>query len=304
MATWEVIGGREKGGIIVRAERDLASDALDRLATGSLVREVDLDGDRLQYEKLSETRGPKKGWVSVRLKQVDGHVKELLVKRSSAARDGDDATSSDDSSTDSRRKRVVVPTGSRRRVCDKCDGNHPTKLCPHFKGERDDHKDAWVNYGRDNGPLVMGGSGGDFVLKAADVVPQPGDGSCLFHSLAYGLSKNASAYSLRREIAAFLAGNRGLEIAGDTIEEWVRWDANQTVEEYARRMSYTGWGGGIEMAAFSIIKRVNVHVYERASRGFYSSEFKRISCFDFPGASKTIHVLYQGSMHYDALVPL
>jgi|EP01047_Picozoa_sp_COSAG01_P112218 hypothetical protein len=30
--------------------------------------------------------------------------------------------------------------------------------------------------------------------------------------------------------------------------------------------------------------------------------FKRISCFDAPGARRTVHVLYAGRMHYDALV--
>jgi len=93
-----------------------------------------------------------------------------------------------------------------------------------------------------------------------------------------------------------------MEIAGDTIEEWIRWDSSSTVADYARRMAMSGWGGGIEMAACSLLKNVNVHVYENA-RGA-GNEFKRISCFDCPNASKTIHVIYQGGVHYDALVPL
>ena len=54
--------------------------------------------------------------------------------------------------------------------------------------------------------------------------------------------------------------NPKLEISGDTIEEWVNWDANTSVSSYARRMAVTGWGGGIEMAVCSILKKVNVHV--------------------------------------------
>ena len=65
----------------------------------------------------------------------------------------------------------------------------------------------------------------------------------------------------------------------------------------------SGWGGGIEMAACSHLKRVNVHVYERSTMGSY----KRISCFDYErgGAPPrtTVHVLYCGGVHYDALVP-
>ena len=68
-----------------------------------------------------------------------------------------------------------------------------------------------------------------------------------------------------------------------------------------REQRYGIHGGGIEMAAFSRLKRVNVHVYERLSRG---SGFKRISCFDSSKAKgKTVHVLYCGGIHYDALVP-
>jgi len=95
--------------------------------------------------------------------------------------------------------------------------------------------------------------------------------------------------------------NATLQIAGDTLEEWVRWDSNSSVNEYARRIAVSGWGGGIEIACCSIIKNVNVHVYETSR---CSGEFKRISCFDAPNADKTVHVLYQGGVHYDALQPL
>lgn len=134
---------------------------------------------------------------------------------------------------------------------------------------------------------------------------QPGDGNCLFHSLCFGLNdgksgRPISAGELRGQLSSFIAQNPSLDIAGDSLEEWVKWDANSSARNYASRMARGGWGGGIEMAACSLLKNVNVHVYERGSGGF-----KRISCFDCPGhASKTIHVLYQGGVHYDALVPL
>ena len=59
-----------------------------------------------------------------------------------------------------------------------------------------------------------------------------------------------------------------------------------------------GWGGGIEMAACSVMCQVNIHVYERKGMGY-----KRISCFNHPRATKTIHVLYGGRAHYDSLIP-
>jgi len=191
--------------------------------------------------------------------------------------------------------------GSSGSTCDKCDGKHPTERCPHFQKDREKHKDAWVNYGCKSNPHQMGGSGGNFVLRSARVIPQPGDGNCLYHSMSYGL-RNCTAASLRRELADFLRHNPSLQIAGDSLEEWVRWDSNSAVNEYTRRQAVTGWGGGIEMACCSHLKNVNIHVYE--SMGRLSSEFKRISCFDAPNAERTIHVLYQGGLHYDALQPL
>eukprot|EP00928_Gymnodinium_smaydae_P061731 TRINITY_DN45753_c0_g1_i1.p1 TRINITY_DN45753_c0_g1~~TRINITY_DN45753_c0_g1_i1.p1 ORF type:complete len:368 (+),score=28.08 TRINITY_DN45753_c0_g1_i1:67-1170(+) len=188
--------------------------------------------------------------------------------------------------------------------CDKCDGPHATDACPHFKKSREVHKDAWVNYGQKH-PLQMGKTGGKLTLRGGRTVPQPGDGSCLFHSLCFGLNggqrggKNVAS-KLRKELANFIQQNPQVKISGDTLEEWVRWDANTSVSNYARRIASSGWGGGIEMAACSILKNVNVHVYERKRGGAY----ERISCFDCPRATKrTVHVLYQGGVHYDALVP-
>eukprot|EP00929_Paragymnodinium_shiwhaense_P062079 TRINITY_DN3099_c0_g1_i1.p1 TRINITY_DN3099_c0_g1~~TRINITY_DN3099_c0_g1_i1.p1 ORF type:complete len:469 (+),score=85.81 TRINITY_DN3099_c0_g1_i1:82-1407(+) len=190
---------------------------------------------------------------------------------------------------------------AKAKTCDKCDGPHDTEKCPHFKKARETHKDAWVNKGR-QAPLQMGKDNGNFVLRNARFVPQPGDGSCLFHSLCFGLNQGRHAADrLRKELAAFVKANPNLEIAGDTMAEWVHWDSGKSCASYASTMAAgRRWGGGIEMAACSHLKKVNVHVYEKNRR---AGGFKRISCFDYPQARKTIHVLYQGGIHYDALVP-
>lgn len=188
--------------------------------------------------------------------------------------------------------------------CDKCDGPHRTEACPHFRKPREGHRDAWVNYGRKH-PLQMGKSGGKYIMTGGKAVPQPGDGSCLFHSLCFGLNGGARsgrfiAGRLRKELAQFVQQNPRVKISGDTLEEWVKWDANTSVASYCRRIAAGGWGGGIEMAACSLLKRVNVHVYERRRAG----GFERIACFDSPTKTdRTIHVLYQGGVHYDALLP-
>jgi hypothetical protein len=60
------------------------------------------------------------------------------------------------------------------------------------------------------------------------------------------------------------------------------------------------WGGGIEMAVVSQLRGCNVHVYQRGVAGY-----KRISSFDHsvrPEDKPIVRVIYQGGVHYDALV--
>lgn len=178
-------------------------------------------------------------------------------------------------------------------VCDKCDGPHATDDCPHFRGAREKHADAWTSYGSKKGASA---NEVVHVVTNARVVPQPGDGSCLFHSLSYGLADRSSASSLRREICRYVENNPDTIIADTLLKDWIRYDSGGTVSSYASKMSGGTWGGGIEMAALTKMKTVNVHVYEKCDEGF-----KRISSFENPNASKTISVLYQGRMHYDAI---
>jgi len=178
------------------------------------------------------------------------------------------------------------------RTCDRCDAPHSTEVCPHFKKPREAHRDATCNVGK----RWMDRSDGAVFVAKATVVPQPGDGSCLFHSLSYGLGNGTSAASLRRQICEFIAKNPDMTIADTAIKDWINYDSGGSAQTYAEVMSGTVWGGGIEMAALSLMMRVNVHVYERWQDGF-----RRISAFESGGSHITINVLYQGRMHYDAI---
>mmetsp|Transcript_31618 Transcript_31618/g.94159 ORF Transcript_31618/g.94159 Transcript_31618/m.94159 type:complete len:391 (+) Transcript_31618:16-1188(+) len=75
---WEVVGGTETGGILIREGQDTKSTQLpERLATGALVEELALVGGRLQYRLVPGTgTGPEYGWASVK---VSG--KDLVVPR-------------------------------------------------------------------------------------------------------------------------------------------------------------------------------------------------------------------------------
>lgn len=66
---WRIVGGGKKGGIVVRAGRELQSEeASTRLATGALVEELEpVVGGRMRFRKLAG-EGPDEGWISVALK--------------------------------------------------------------------------------------------------------------------------------------------------------------------------------------------------------------------------------------------
>lgn len=204
--------------------------------------------------------------------------------------------------------------------CDKCDGKHMTEDCPHYNKNREAHPDAQKNfYKKIGGSSTLPGA----ILPSATIVRQPGDGSCLFHSLCYGLRDGSTAASLRQEICSFINKHPNFKIAESPLSDWVKWDSNSSCAEYARRMSLGAWGGGIEMACLSQLKNVNVHVYEvnrgsisgrsdrggpgMSGRGFSGGGggFKRISAFDVPvnpENQRIIRVLYCGGVHYEALV--
>eukprot|EP00939_MAST-03C_sp_MAST-3C-sp1_P000705 g705.t1 len=211
--------------------------------------------------------------------------------------------------------------GSRKTklCCDACDGPHLTDKCPKYSKKGIAMAKNLMSKRRKglSGNLMddlSQGSGGYFVLSSFStrVVRQPGDGSCLFHSLAHGLaatassssfysrrSKKKSGYGLRQEICSYLRKHPDMNIAGEPLRKWIQWAGHGTVRAYASRMSGSmSWGGGIEMALFSRMFKRNVHVYEANRRGY-----KRISRFNVPDEGGTVHVLYSGRAHFDALVP-
>lgn len=86
---WQVVGGSHRDGILVRlgcsldsplATQDDADGTPDRIATGSCVRQLEMQGTRLHYELLCGS-GPPFGWVSTSTKdKKDLATKELLTK--------------------------------------------------------------------------------------------------------------------------------------------------------------------------------------------------------------------------------
>ena len=108
--------------------------------------------------------------------------------------------------------------------------------------------------------------------QVAELIRQPGDGSCLFHSLAYGLSGRSSntkvSRKLRLDIANFIREHPEHKIAGVTIADWVHLDSELSVDAYSKTMTKeSSWGGALEIAVCGILKGVNIHVYEAMDDG-------------------------------------
>jgi hypothetical protein len=205
--------------------------------------------------------------------------------------------------------------------CDKCDGTHHESVCPHFKNkQRSSHRDAVDMYNKNKKSKAARGGGGcvdddeeddddEPVIvssRQVSVVSQPGDGNCLFHSMAHGLrsaraGRETSASSLRMELEDYMASHPHEEISDTPISDYILWDSQTSVKAYTGRMrSGNDWGGAIEIAVCARIKNVEIHVYEKKGGNFI-----RISKFEATNsdsAPRVVSVLYGGRCHYDAMV--
>jgi len=185
--------------------------------------------------------------------------------------------------------------------CEKCAEAHRTEECPYYSKPRDTHTADASPRSQAQDMSVSN------VIVKGRLVRQPGDGSCLFHALAYGASDGSDAWSLRQSIASFLVQNPSLKICDTALEDWIRWDSGMSVNSYARIIRGSVWGGGVEMACFSVMtnRTINVFVSRR------DNTYKLISSFrgesgSLPSPSNndwstSINVVYQGRMHYDSL---
>jgi hypothetical protein len=152
------------------------------------------------------------------------------------------------------------------------------------------------------------------VVHGATVLHQWGDGTCLYHALAWSLGKRKlpgrqNGFALRHEIAVWIGENPNKELNDYTIADWVQfaapnydkddssYDNAETVKEYVERMKTSGHGGGLEIAVCSLLYNVNVHVFNRVRGGH-----ERITCYDVEDGKRTLNLLYVSKIHFDVLV--
>ena len=209
-------------------------------------------------------------------------------------------------------KRTLAPTAvalSRRTQrmpqprCDRCDGTHVSTECPHFKWPRATHKDARCMPVEERPALAPDVAP---VEASGKLIKQPGDGSCLYHSLSRGereLGQRGTPHAeLRRELAMWVKSNGVLPFNGKTVSAWLESELGRpiSVAAYAKQQAVHGWGGPLEILAFVLLKKVNVWVWVPLAKGRY----RRTSCFNVPHGQKevgTINISHTAGVHYDWL---
>ncbi|KAJ8897169.1 hypothetical protein PR048_002515 [Dryococelus australis] len=133
------------------------------------------------------------------------------------------------------------------------------------------------------------------------VVRMPGDGNCLFHSLAYCLRRGAA--DLRRQAVRYVAANWGRRF-GPVLGAFLRDHVGRPIDtapRYADYMARHGvFAGDPELCAISEIYGVAIKVFVKRHPGSKPHVYNG-RCHD------SICLLFSGSPdygHYDVVLPL
>ena len=178
--------------------------------------------------------------------------------------------------------------------------------CPHFPLRREMHVDAWAGIGVRESREEGGTAGVSREWAILEVVKMPGDGSCLFHALAYmrdGVTNVARARIMRRSIVNAMLANPSIVIGGSSIAEWVQRDSGQDITRYASTMAGNAWGGGLEVAVFGVVMHTGVSVYTPSGA---TGRARRVAVFGNGvghggGGCRDLALLYVGGAHYDVV---
>ena len=126
--------------------------------------------------------------------------------------------------------------------------------------------------------------------KTLAVMKVAGDGDCLFHALAFFDAYDGGA--LRIDVAEFMEAHAPNQAGYEG--EWIR---------EAKRLRAREWGGHTVVTAFSLMKKVKVvlHTHRSGEATTTVEEVMHMS-MNNSEAVRTLHILYNGVDHYDALV--
>jgi hypothetical protein len=190
--------------------------------------------------------------------------------------------------------------------CAACDGAHHARACPLYGGRpRPDHADAV----RRPPPREALPRAAPRALHGARQLPQPADGSCLFHALSAGLGGPPGAGPLlRAELADWIERNGDAALGANTLRAWLRHSHGLDPAAYAAQLRRAdAWGGGVEMACLAAASGVAVEVYERGP----PREHRLLARFEPPpaggmlcgaGGGAAVRVALVGGCHYELLL--
>lgn len=135
----------------------------------------------------------------------------------------------------------------------------------------------------------------------------PGDGNCMFHSMAAALDTDAA--SLRHLVVTELKNNAKTQsIEGMTLHQWcdaLGEERRMNADQYVNNMSQNGtWGDEFEIAVISrVIHQDQLVVYTWSRNGVDRLRLKNRSPIEGQAGKKTIHLLFSGN-HYDLIQPV
>ena len=125
--------------------------------------------------------------------------------------------------------------------------------------------------------------------KTLLVVKMDGDGDCLFHALAYHLGAAETGAALRDQVANYMEQ--------EALEQ-PSWESEYFLEE-ARGLRAGVWGGTTAITAFTKMMGVRVVVHTKeVDKDVAVKDWTHLSV---PDNRTTLHLLFNGSDHYDAL---
>lgn len=185
--------------------------------------------------------------------------------------------------------------------CKKCDApivpadaRHPTDECPHFRKSRERKGEEASRESSRLDEVSRQAFRRRSVL--ASVRPQPGDGSCFFHSVGHHLRMTGP--EVRRHVVSWMRDHLSLRVHGVPLSEWLAWEGT-TAEDYLLHMTRSGvWGGGTEMAVLcNMYPDLSFHVFRRSGDGLFDQVTQ------IGSGRKEVWLCWSGG-HYDALEPL
>lgn len=166
---------------------------------------------------------------------------------------------------------------------------------------------------RHNWPCIDG----EFYLKDYRIIKQPGDNSCLFHSVAYALSytgivdsifDDLSGHYLRALILEFMIEHPLYEISYGSdmlisISDYLSRDGYSCSSYFQYMSDYSQWGGSFELSIVVEMFPIKVCVFEIVEQCIYPRLLGTYSSIHHLSSDCVeVHLLYTGYCHYDCLV--